>query len=132
MELVYKRFVGQSFHYCYYDYCLLYLIWASNNETFRVTLLHLVDNTNTLSEQHWQQTVLDFQILNFLWSPVYRYVTQPLCLRVCMQSISIFFLVAKRFAVIFEPKNDKDTVTSIEWVRLSSRWWPNNGSEAAK
>ena len=36
LELVYKSYVGEN-SYCYSCYCLLYLIWAGNNEPFRVT-----------------------------------------------------------------------------------------------
>ena len=37
LELAYKSYVGGNSCYCYYDHCLLYLIWAGNNKSFRVT-----------------------------------------------------------------------------------------------
>ena len=36
MGLTCKSYVGGN-SYCYHDYCLLYLIWAGNNDPFRVT-----------------------------------------------------------------------------------------------
>ena len=37
LELEYNSYAGGNCHYCYYYCYLLYLIWARNNELFKVT-----------------------------------------------------------------------------------------------
>ena len=117
LEVAYKSYVGRNSLYCYYDYCLLYLIWPANNEHFRTNPSHLLDNTDTLhlAEQHWQQTVLFFQIFIVLCSSVFLCVSQSVCLQVCMPSISSF-----KKTIITSPciKKWKNLVSNIESVRL--------------
>ena len=64
MGLVYKSYVGGN-SYCYYDYLWLFY-YDYLYELAKMSLLgwhpkHLVENKDTLWDQHWQQTVfLDF------------------------------------------------------------------------
>ena len=79
MELAYKICAGGNSYCC--DYCLLYLIWAGNNEMRPLGYHppHLVDNADTLylGNQHWQQTV--FFLYSFI-SFVFISLPQSVCL----------------------------------------------------
>ena len=79
MELAYKSYVGGNSSDYYYDYSLLYLIWAGNNDPLGWHPPHVVGNTDTLylGDQHWQQTALVF--LDFCFS-VFAYVSVSLCI----------------------------------------------------
>ena len=126
--MAHKICVGGN-SYCY-DYCLLYLIWAGNNamRPLGYHLPHIFDNADTLflGNQHWQQAVFLFYIIDFYFfvcSSVLP-MSQSLCGSVGLSAIHLKILKTRCFKVASDlwnkKKKDKIAVINIESVRLSS------------
>ena len=80
--------------YCYYDYCLFYLILTGNNEPFRVTPSTASGwYSYSVSGGPALTTVLVFEIFSYFVS-ICLSMCQSVCLNICLQLISSFWKLA--------------------------------------